>query len=102
MHIPAPTTPDTLAIIRKLTATTPAPQLAYHLGWDVHRLAVGRPLILGGVIGAQYGVGYAERLRAEQLRAGLALLVLAVAVRMALGLVVPPSDMYAIEAPGVE
>jgi len=31
-----------------------------------------------GVIGAQYGVGFAERLKAEQLRAGLALLVLAV------------------------
>jgi uncharacterized protein len=54
------------------------------------------------VVGAQYGVGFAERLKAEQLRAGLALLVLAVAVRMALGLVVPPSDLYAIEAPAVE
>src|SRR5207253_2291603 len=43
------------------------------------------PLIVGGVVGAQYGVGFAERLKAEQLRAGLALLVLAVAVRMALG-----------------
>ena len=29
-------------------------------------------------------------------------LLISVAVRMALGLVVPPSDMYAIEAPGVE
>ena len=27
------------------------------------------PLILGGVVGAQYGVGFAERLKAEQLRA---------------------------------
>ena len=36
------------------------------------------------------GVGFAERLKAEQLRAGLALLVLAVAVRMAMGLVVTP------------
>jgi uncharacterized membrane protein YfcA len=60
------------------------------------------PLILGGVIGAQYGVGFAEKLKAEQLRAGLALLVLAVAARMALGLVVTPGDMFSIEAPGVE
>jgi uncharacterized membrane protein YfcA len=57
------------------------------------------PLILGGVVGAQYGVGFAERLKAEQLRAGLALLVLAVAVRMAVGLVVTPADTYTIEAP---
>ena len=58
------------------------------------------PLIAGGVIGAQFGVGFAEKLKAEHLRALLALLVLAVAVRMALGLVIPPSDMYAIYVPG--
>jgi uncharacterized membrane protein YfcA len=57
------------------------------------------PLIVGGVLGAQYGVGFAERLRAEQLRAGLAVLVLGVAVRMAVGLVVAPGDVYSIEAP---
>jgi uncharacterized membrane protein YfcA len=46
-------------------------------------------------------VGFAERLKAEQLRALLALLVLAVAVRMAIGLVVPPADVFGIEgAPG--
>ena len=28
------------------------------------------PLIVGGVVGAQYGVGFGERLKAEQLRAG--------------------------------
>ena len=33
------------------------------------------PLIVGGVIGAQLGVGFSERLKAEQLRALLALLV---------------------------
>ena len=60
------------------------------------------PLIVGGVVGAQYGVGFAERLKAEQLRAGLALLVLAVAVRMALSLVVHPADLYSIETPPTE
>jgi hypothetical protein len=56
------------------------------------------PLIVGGVIGAQYGVGFSERLKAEQLRALLALLVIAVAIRMALGLVIPPADMFSIGA----
>jgi uncharacterized membrane protein YfcA len=60
-------------------------------------VALSLPLIAGGVVGAQFGVGFAERLKAEQLRALLALLVLAVAVRMALGLVVPPSDVFSIE-----
>jgi uncharacterized protein len=57
------------------------------------------PLIIGGVVGAQYGVGFAEKLKAEQLRALLALLVIAVAIRMALGLVITPADMYSIGVP---
>ncbi len=62
-------------------------------------LALSLPLMLGSVIGAQFGVGYSERFKAEQLRALLAVIVLAVAVRMAFGLVVPPSDLYSLEAP---
>jgi uncharacterized membrane protein YfcA len=52
----------------------------------------------GSVIGAQFGVGYAERFRPEQLRALLALIVLAVAVRISLGLVIPPVELFSIEA----
>lgn len=52
------------------------------------------PLILGGVIGAQIGVILGNRLKAEQLRLLLGLLVVAVAVRMAVDLVTPPSDTY--------
>jgi uncharacterized protein len=82
-----------------VTAFTTVLQSVQNHAVDV---VLAMPLIVGGVVGAQYGVGVGERLRAEQLRAGLALLVLAVAVRMAVGLVVPPSDFYAIEAPGLE
>ena len=53
-------------------------------------------LILGGVIGAQYGVRVAARLRGEQLRLLLALLVLAVAARLLFGLVVTPDDPFSI------
>jgi hypothetical protein len=62
-------------------------------------LMLSLPLMIGSVVGAQFGVGYSERFKAEQLRALLALIVLAVAVRMAFGLVVPPSDLYSLEAP---
>lgn len=58
------------------------------------------PLMVGGVIGAQVGVGLGERLAAEQLRAVLAALVLAVAVRMAYSLVVTPPELYSIQLPG--
>jgi uncharacterized membrane protein YfcA len=56
------------------------------------------PLIAGGVVGAQIGVRAGQRLAAEQLRLLLALLVLGVAVRIAVDLVTPPRDPYAIEA----
>jgi uncharacterized membrane protein YfcA len=56
-------------------------------------------LLVGGVIGAQIGVGLAQRLRAEQLRILLALLVMAVCVKLAADLVVPPAERYSIAAP---
>jgi uncharacterized membrane protein YfcA len=57
------------------------------------------PLMAGSVVGAQFGVGFSERFKAEQLRALLALIVVAVAVRMAFGLVIKPEDLYSLEIP---
>ena len=57
-------------------------------------------LMLGGVAGAQYGAKAGQRLRGEQLRALLALLVLAVALRLAFDLFVQPADLYSIFACG--
>jgi uncharacterized membrane protein YfcA len=71
-------------------------QSAMNLSVD---LLLAVPLMAGGVIGAQFGVGFAERFKAEQLRALLALIVVAVAVRMALGLVIMPPDLYTIQPP---
>jgi uncharacterized protein len=56
-------------------------------------------LILGGVIGAQIGARVGVRLKAEQLRVLLALLVLAVAVKIALDLLLQPSELFSI-SPG--
>jgi len=53
-------------------------------------------LILGGVVGAQFGVRLAAKLRGEQLRFLLALLVLAVAVRLLYGLIARPADLYSV------
>jgi hypothetical protein len=79
-----------------VTALTTVLQAVTNHSVDV---VLSLPLIVGGVIGAQFGVGFAEKLKAEQLRALLALLVIAVAARMALGLVIPPGDFYSISAP---
>ncbi|WP_422372586.1 sulfite exporter TauE/SafE family protein [Hoeflea sp.] len=53
-------------------------------------------LMIAGVIGAQYGVRVGQKMRGEQLRAGLALLVLAVGIRLGLGLVIPPDEVYSV------
>ena len=53
-------------------------------------------LILGGVIGAQLGARVGVRLRADHLRVLLALLVLAVCLRVAADLLLTPEDFYSI------
>jgi hypothetical protein len=53
-------------------------------------------LMVGGVAGAQYGAKAGQKLRGEQLRALLALLVLAVAMRLALDLFVRPPSIYSL------
>jgi uncharacterized membrane protein YfcA len=60
-------------------------------------IMLAAPLMVGGVIGAHYGVEMGQRLKAEQLRVMLALLVIAVSIRMALGLVITPPEVFSIE-----
>ncbi|MGI8725302.1 MAG: sulfite exporter TauE/SafE family protein [Methyloceanibacter sp.] len=53
-------------------------------------------LVVGGVIGGQFGVSAGQRLKGEQLRALLALMVLAVAIRLLFDLVLRPAELYSI------
>ncbi len=53
-------------------------------------------LILGGVIGTQFGLRVGAKLRGEELRLLLALLVLAVAIRLLIGLIATPDDLYSV------
>lgn len=53
-------------------------------------------LLAGGVVGAQLGARLAHRLRAEQLRILLALLVIGVGLRLGLDLVMEPSELYSL------
>jgi uncharacterized membrane protein YfcA len=57
---------------------------------------LGLILVVGGVVGAQYGVRAASRLRGEHLRALLAALVLLMGLRLGWDLVTPPADLYSI------
>lgn len=53
-------------------------------------------LIIGGVIGAQIGTRIGARMKAEQLRILLAIMVLAVCGKLALDLLLRPSELYSI------
>jgi uncharacterized membrane protein YfcA len=53
-------------------------------------------LLLGGVVGAQYGARLATRLKPDLLRFALAVIILLVALRMALGLAWRPDEIYTV------
>ncbi|VAW04725.1 membrane protein, putative [hydrothermal vent metagenome] len=53
-------------------------------------------LLSGGVIGAQIGARAGRRLKGEQLRALLALIVLGVCARLVFGLVTPPTSPFIV------
>ena len=53
-------------------------------------------LLIGGVVGAQYGARLVTRLKPDILRLALALIILAVALRMALGLAWRPDEIFTV------
>ena len=58
-------------------------------------------LMAGGVTGAQFGARAGARIRGEQLRLLLGLLILAVGIRFAVELVLRPEDLFTIRETGV-
>ena len=54
-------------------------------------------LLVGGVVGAQYGAALTTRLKPDLLRLALAVIILLVALRMLLGLAWRPDEIYSIE-----
>ncbi|NKB27890.1 MAG: TSUP family transporter [Rhodobacteraceae bacterium] len=57
-------------------------------------------LLIGGVIGAQIGTRIGVKLKAEQLRIALAIMVLAVCGKLAMDLLLQPSELYSLGAAG--
>jgi len=74
-----------------VTANTTFLQAVFNQTVDV---VLALLLMVIGVIGAQIGARFAVRLRGEQLRVMLALLVLGVCFRMAFDLFAPPRELY--------
>ncbi|MFO7769797.1 MAG: sulfite exporter TauE/SafE family protein [Roseovarius gahaiensis] len=63
-------------------------------------IALAVLLLVGGVIGAQIGTQIGTRMQAEQLRILLAIMVLVVCFKLALDLLIQPSELYSIGAVG--
>ncbi len=55
-------------------------------------------LMIGGVIGAQIGALAGQKLKGEELRGLLALMVLAMCAKIAYGLIVEPSELFSISS----
>lgn len=63
-------------------------------------IALAVLLLVGGVIGAQIGARIGVKMKAEQLRVLLALMVLAVCGKLALDLLIEPAELYSLGAGG--
>ncbi|HEY1144748.1 MAG TPA: sulfite exporter TauE/SafE family protein [Allosphingosinicella sp.] len=55
-------------------------------------------LLVGSVVGAQFGARFSQKVKPEMLRMFLAIVVIAVALRMALGLGWRPEEIYEVHA----
>ena len=78
-------------------ATSAASVMVHSLTTHSVDIVLAGLLLVGGVVGAQYGAILATRLRPDNLRLALAVIILLVALRMALGLAWRPDEIYSIE-----
>ncbi|WP_417471006.1 sulfite exporter TauE/SafE family protein [Maricaulis sp.] len=76
-----------------VTALTTFLQAAQNQTVDV---VLAMMLTVGGVIGAQFGARAGRKVKAEELRALLAIMVVGVCVKLGLDLVVTPSDLFVV------
>jgi uncharacterized membrane protein YfcA len=63
-------------------------------------IALAVLLLVGGVIGAQFGTSIGTRMKAEQLRILLAIMVLTVCGKLAFDLLATPSELYSLGTGG--
>lgn len=76
--------------------TMSAATIFHSIGSQTVDIVLAMTLMVGGVIGAQFGARMGQNLRGDQLRLLLALLVLGVGLRFAVDLLLVPEDFYSI------
>ena len=80
-----------------ILAVSAATTMIHALTTQAVDIVLAALLLVGGVVGAQYGAILTTRLKPDLLRLSLALIILLVALRMALGLTYRPDEIFSIE-----
>lgn len=83
-----------LAIILVIAAGT---TMVHALTTQAVDIVLAGLLLIGGVVGAQYGAMLATKLKPDLLRLALGVVILLVALRMGLGLAWRPDEIYSVE-----
>ncbi|WP_332810686.1 sulfite exporter TauE/SafE family protein [Sphingomonas sp.] len=83
--------------LMQILAVTAATTLIHSITTKSVDIVLAVLLLLGSVVGAQLGARFAQRIKPELLRLILAVVVLAVAFRMALSLGWRPAEIYTVE-----
>ena len=80
-----------------ILAVSAATTMVHALTTGAVDIVLAALLLLGGVVGAQYGALLAARTKPDLLRLALAVIILVVALRMLLGLTWRPDEIFSIE-----
>ena len=80
-----------------ILAVSAATTMVHSLTTRAVDIVLAALLLVGGVVGAQYGAILTTRLKPDLLRLGLAVIILLVALRMLLGLTWRPDEIFSIE-----
>ncbi|HEX6071443.1 MAG TPA: sulfite exporter TauE/SafE family protein [Sphingomicrobium sp.] len=83
-----------LVMILAVTAVT---TMVHSLTTRAVDVVLAALLLVGGVVGAQYGALLTLRVKPDMMRLALSVIILLVAIRMALGLAWRPDEIYSIE-----
>jgi uncharacterized protein len=82
--------------LMQIMITTAATTILHSVQTQTVDIVLAMLLLVGGVVGAQVGAAMAVKMRAEHLRAILAIIVLLVAVRLGFGLTLRPDELYGL------
>ena len=82
--------------LAQILFTMAAATIMYSVETQTVDIMLAFALMVGGVVGAQLGARIGQKLKADQLRFLLALLVLAVGVRFAAGFLIVPAELFSI------